>query len=168
MEVLGSRAQLGRSAGARLTVILLLAGNSRPVFWMAERTRSRASLTSVSARPTSVKLGRPLARWTSTQTGRASSPNKARLCTKDKLMKQLPCFAPKLCATCAPIWCSLFAWILERPMPRVEKQAGLRSIRPAALARYVLLNPAESEDLLWQPSESLNRSAPIFMRPENL
>ena len=32
----------------------------------AARTRSRASLTSVSARPTSVKLGRPLARCTST------------------------------------------------------------------------------------------------------
>lgn len=48
---------LGKSAGARFTVMRLLAGNSSPAFWMAERTRSRASLTSVSASPTSVKLG---------------------------------------------------------------------------------------------------------------
>ena len=32
----------------------LLAGKSSPLWWMAERTRSRASLTSVSASPTSV------------------------------------------------------------------------------------------------------------------
>ena len=43
---------LGRSAGARLTVMRLL-GNSKPELTMAARTRSRASLTSVSGRPTS-------------------------------------------------------------------------------------------------------------------
>lgn len=34
-------ARMGRSAGARFTVILLFAGNSSPVFCMAERTRWR-------------------------------------------------------------------------------------------------------------------------------
>ncbi|KAF1021333.1 MAG: hypothetical protein GAK30_01954 [Paracidovorax wautersii] len=53
---------LGRSAGARLTVMRLLLGKSKPQLCSAARTRSRASLTSVSARPTSVKLGSPLAR----------------------------------------------------------------------------------------------------------
>lgn len=76
---------LGRSAGARFTVMRLLLGNSSPAFWMAQRTRSRASFTSTSARPTSVKLGRPLARCTSTVTGAASRPSRARLCTKDRL-----------------------------------------------------------------------------------
>ena len=53
---------LGKSAGARLTVMRLLLGNDRPAFCMAHRTRSRASLTSVSARPTKVKLGSPFAK----------------------------------------------------------------------------------------------------------
>jgi len=34
----------------------LLEGNSRPEFWMAQRTRSRASFTSTSASPTKVKV----------------------------------------------------------------------------------------------------------------
>ncbi len=76
----------GRSAGARLTVTRLLCGNSRPLVCSAARTRSRDSLTSVSARPTSVKLGRPLARWTSTVTAGASRPRRARLWTRAKLM----------------------------------------------------------------------------------
>ena len=81
---------LGKSAGARLTVMRLLLGNSSPEFWMAQRTRSRASLTSTSASPTSVKLGKPLAKWTSTVTRVASSPLNARLCTKDKLIPHFP------------------------------------------------------------------------------
>jgi hypothetical protein len=60
---------LGRSAGARLTVMRWLLGKASPALAMAERTRSRASRTSVSTRPTRVKLGRPLARCTSTRTG---------------------------------------------------------------------------------------------------
>ena len=77
---------LGTSAGARLTVMRWLDGNTNPAFWMAERTRSRASLTSVSASPTKVKLGKPLARCTSTHTGCACKPTKVRLRTKDKAM----------------------------------------------------------------------------------
>lgn len=77
---------LGRSAGARFTVIFLFAGNSRPAFCSAERTRSRASFTSTSARPTNVKLGNPLARCTSTVTGMAARPVRARLCTKARLI----------------------------------------------------------------------------------
>ena len=52
---------LGKSAGAKFTVIRWLLGNSKPEFNKAERTRSLASLTSTSAKPTNVKLGKPLA-----------------------------------------------------------------------------------------------------------
>lgn len=105
----------GRSAGARLTVMRLFDGNSSPLFWIAARTRSRASLTSTSARPTSVKLGSPLARWTSTVTSAASSACSARLC-----MTASDMFSPRSdCARCrsadthrseassgnAPSWC---------------------------------------------------------------
>ena len=47
---------LGRSAGARLAVILR-AGNSKWAFCSAARTRSRLSLTSVSGRPDKVECG---------------------------------------------------------------------------------------------------------------
>ena len=60
----------------------LFVGNSNPQLAIAERTRSRASFTSVSAKPTKVKLGKPLARCTSTCTDKARSPIKARECTK--------------------------------------------------------------------------------------
>jgi hypothetical protein len=46
---------------------------------MAQRTRSRASLTSVSANPTKVKLGKPFAKCTSTVTAGACKPKSARL-----------------------------------------------------------------------------------------
>src|SRR5450830_864360 len=69
---------LGKSAGARLTV-MRLAGNSKRAFCSAARTRSLDSLTSVSGKPTMVKQGRPLARWTSTVTCGASMPASARL-----------------------------------------------------------------------------------------
>ena len=68
---------LGRSAGARLTVMRRW-GNSNCEDWIAARTRSRASRTSVSGRPTRLKAGRPLARWTSTVTSGAASPSSAR------------------------------------------------------------------------------------------
>ena len=69
---------LGRSAGARFTVIRL-PGNSKPELTMAARTRSRASRTSVSGRPTSVIPGSPLARCTSTVTSGACRPSSPRL-----------------------------------------------------------------------------------------
>ena len=77
---------LGRSAGARLTVMRLLCGKGKPLCGSAARTRSRDSLTSVSASPTSVKLGRPLARCTSTVTAWACSASSARLWTTAKDM----------------------------------------------------------------------------------
>ncbi len=49
---------LGRSAGARLTVILL-AGKSAPEFLIADLTRSLDSSTALSGSPTIVKEGRP-------------------------------------------------------------------------------------------------------------
>ena len=55
---------LGRSAGARLTVIAAR-GYSNCAFWIAARTRSRASFTAVSGRPTIEVPGRPPDRCTS-------------------------------------------------------------------------------------------------------
>jgi len=55
-------------AGARLTVIRLT-GKVKPQFLTAERTRSRASFTAASGRPTMVKAGRPPDRSHSTDTG---------------------------------------------------------------------------------------------------
>ena len=46
---------------------------------MAQRTRSLASFTSVSANPTKVKLGNPFAKCTSTVTAGACNPKSARL-----------------------------------------------------------------------------------------
>ena len=51
---------LRRSAGARLTV-MRPPGNTKPEFTSAARTRSRASRTALSASPTTVNAGRPLA-----------------------------------------------------------------------------------------------------------
>src|SRR3954453_1083204 len=49
-------------------------GNSRPLDRRAARTRSRLSRHEVSGRPTIVKPGRPFDTWTSTRTGRPSTP----------------------------------------------------------------------------------------------
>ena len=69
---------LGRSAGARLTVMRRW-GNSKPLLTSAERTRSRLSRTAVSPMPTMVKAGSPGARWVSTRTSRAWMPTGERL-----------------------------------------------------------------------------------------
>ena len=85
---------LGKSAGARLTVMRWLCGNCRPLLSKALRTRSRASFTSTSARPTSVKAGRPLAKCASTATAGAASPIRARPCTRlNPMLGSLPFFA---------------------------------------------------------------------------
>src|SRR5690606_34837856 len=86
---------LGRSAGARLTVTRP-AGNSSFALWMAARTRSRASFTTVSASPTMVVPGRPPPRCTSTMTGGAWTPSWARLATTAKPMRLLPAQALQL------------------------------------------------------------------------
>ena len=49
---------------------------------MAERTRSRASETALSGRPTMVKAGRPGATCTWTSTGRTSMPSNATVETR--------------------------------------------------------------------------------------
>ena len=67
----------GKSAGARLTV-MRRAGKSKRALSSAARTRSLLSFTSASGKPTMVKFGKPLARWTSTVTSGASIPVSAR------------------------------------------------------------------------------------------
>ncbi|KAG1246950.1 hypothetical protein G6F65_020417 [Rhizopus arrhizus] len=69
---------LGISAGDRFTVIRP-GGNSKPLFRMAARTRSRLSRTSVSGNPTTLKLGSPGPRCVSTRTACACNPLSARL-----------------------------------------------------------------------------------------
>ena len=64
---------LRRSAGARLTVIRR-GGNARPLLRIAPRTRSRASWSAASGRPTIVNPGRPGATSTSTRMTRPSMP----------------------------------------------------------------------------------------------
>ena len=66
---------LRSSAGARLTV-RRRGGKANPAFRIAPRTRSRASCTAVSPRPTTVKPGRPGATSTSTRMDRPSRPCK--------------------------------------------------------------------------------------------
>ena len=67
-----------RSAGARETV-MRRCGNSKPELRMAALTRSRASCTAVSGKPTIVKAGRPGAMSTSTSTMEPSNPTTAQL-----------------------------------------------------------------------------------------
>src|SRR5258705_8950715 len=55
------------------------AGSARPEAISAERTRSRASETALSGRPTMAKAGNPGATCTCTSTARASIPSKAML-----------------------------------------------------------------------------------------
>ena len=80
---------LGRSAGARLTV-MRRAGIRNCAFW-TPRARGRAlSCTSVSGRPTSVK---PAGRWRDAprpRTGGASMPSNARLCDGGDMTWILP------------------------------------------------------------------------------
>ena len=117
---------LGRSAGARLTVMRLLCGKAKPLCSSAARTRSRDSFTSVSARPTSVKLGRPLARCTSTVTAWACKASSARLWTTAKDMdlhhaSAMPRQMRLPCTKAAPLGCVTPAngahWAWRRAMP---------------------------------------------------
>ena len=54
-------------------------GNSKPEFCIAARTRSRASRTAASPRPTIENDGSPRRRSTSTVTGRDSRPSMAKV-----------------------------------------------------------------------------------------
>jgi hypothetical protein len=67
---------LGRSAGARFTVILL-EGYSKPLVVIAAFTRSLLSLTAVSESPTISVLGKPEDTSVSTVTSGASMPSSA-------------------------------------------------------------------------------------------
>jgi hypothetical protein len=58
------------------------AGSARPEAISAERTRSRASDTALSGRPTIAKAGKPGATCTCTSTARASIPSKATVETR--------------------------------------------------------------------------------------
>src|SRR3954447_25807290 len=60
-------------------------GKPKPELVIAERTRSRASRTALSARPTIVKAGRPMRMSASTQTRRLSTPSSAKAMTRARL-----------------------------------------------------------------------------------
>src|SRR3954452_15251294 len=57
-------------------------GNSKPLFWIATFTRSRASRTALSPRPTIWNAGSPRWRSTSTVTRRDSIPSIANVVTR--------------------------------------------------------------------------------------
>ena len=59
-------------------------------FGRAERTRSRASETALSGKPTMVKAGIPGATWTCTSTGRTSMPSNATVDTRWTISPSLP------------------------------------------------------------------------------
>ena len=61
--------------GAKLTVTRR-SGHGRPLERTAARTRSRASRTAASGRPTMVNPGSPLETWTSTETRRPTAPER--------------------------------------------------------------------------------------------
>ena len=75
-------------AGARFTVTRL-SGNSKPELRIAARTRSRASRTARSARPTIAKLGRPARTSISTVTRRGSSPSMVKVVTRASMAATL-------------------------------------------------------------------------------
>ena len=66
-------AALSHPDGARLTVTRRR-GHDSPLERTAARTRSRASRTAASGRPTMVNPGSPFDTWTSTETGRPRAP----------------------------------------------------------------------------------------------
>src|SRR3954451_9174300 len=57
---------------------------------MAARTRSRASRTALSARPTTVNAGSPSRMSDSTQTRRASTPSTANVMTRESISRRPP------------------------------------------------------------------------------
>jgi hypothetical protein len=65
-----------------------LGGRDRPIAVSAARTRSRASPTALSGRPTIRKAGSPLLICTWTSTGTASMPEKAKLRMRARLMQR--------------------------------------------------------------------------------
>ena len=63
-------------------MVMRRAGSARPDAINAERTRSRASETALSGRPTIWKAGNPGAICTCTSTGRTSMPSNATVETR--------------------------------------------------------------------------------------
>ena len=66
------------------------AGSARPDAIKAERTRSRASETALSGKPTTVNAGIPGATCTWTSTGRTSMPSNATVETRWTIFAPLP------------------------------------------------------------------------------
>jgi len=67
-------------------MVMRFAGKLKPLLIMALRTRSRASFTVVSGKPTSVSAGRPLLICASMTTSGASTPIAARVRTLDNVI----------------------------------------------------------------------------------
>jgi hypothetical protein len=63
-------------------MVMRRAGKASPEAISAEHTRSRASETALSGRPTMAKTGMPGATCTCTSTGRTSMPSKATVATR--------------------------------------------------------------------------------------
>ena len=72
-------------------------GNSKPEFWIAARTRSRASRTALSPRPTIVNAGSPRRTSTSTVTSRDSMPSMAKVVTRASMAATLGAGTSRKC-----------------------------------------------------------------------
>jgi len=68
--------------GRRKIDVIRRAGSASPDATRAARTRSRASDTALSGRPTTLNAGSPGATWTWTSTARASMPSNATVATR--------------------------------------------------------------------------------------
>src|SRR3990170_4908815 len=105
------------SAGARFTVMRLLV-NWKPELRMAERTRSLASWTGASGRPTMLKAGMPEAMSTSTSTMAPSRPTTAQLLTLASILEVVAGVGP----------------VRHREQPLGRRQGGRRTrLEEAAL-----------------------------------
>ena len=76
-----ARARLAQVRGREVGGEPLRAGTREPEFSSAARTRSRASRTAASGRPTTVNAGSPRRTSTSTVTSRLSTPSRANVAT---------------------------------------------------------------------------------------
>ena len=115
-------------------------GNSKPEFWIAARTRSRASRTAASASPTIVNAGRPGRTSTSTDTGSGSTPSMANVATRASTTGTLRPRAVEVHAhfvTTLRRRDPLRKWALNRH----EQGATCQAADPRSVARHVHRSP---------------------------
>jgi hypothetical protein len=129
-QVVG-RASLAQVGGARLTV-MRRSGKMPPLFWIAARTRSLASLTAAAGKPTMVNAGSPCPISTSTSTRAPSSPITAQVLAFATIAStSSPC--PSGAAASPPLQCARSLW--DHYASRCENVNSGRRLRAAPWGR---------------------------------